>query len=186
MRNRAGLQTRHRILTATRTLLSEKGFDGVTVKGICDAARIQAGSFYNLFSSKDEVVLEVVREAITAVDPDPEGAGTDTLEDLVEAYVRFVEGQEDLARVYLILAVGKGLTDPAMAHRMLRHHHRRVERFTAALLRRQPELTVEEAMRRVEALVAALNGYAFHRMLDPGFDFAGHARRLLTEVPATS
>ena len=30
-----------------------------------------------------------------------------------------------------------------------------------------------------EALLAALNGYAFHAMLDVDFDFGGHARRLL-------
>ena len=74
MRNRAGIETRERILGATQRLLAERGLDGVTIKGICDAADVHAGSFYNLFDSKEQVVLTAVREAITAVDPDSESA----------------------------------------------------------------------------------------------------------------
>jgi hypothetical protein len=36
----------------------------------------------------------------------------------------------------------------------------------------------------MEALLAALNGYAFHSFLDATFDLEGHARRLLDLEPA--
>ena len=106
VRNRAGIETQERILAATKRLLAERGLDGVTIKGICDAAEVHAGSFYNLFSSKEEVVLRVGREAIEAVDPDIAGEGTDTVEDLVEATSAFVEEQRDLIAV---LSVERGL-----------------------------------------------------------------------------
>jgi hypothetical protein len=35
----------------------------------------------------------------------------------------------------------------------------------------------------VDALLAALNGYTLQRMLDPDFDFAGHAKALLEMEP---
>ncbi|GIU91967.1 MAG: hypothetical protein KatS3mg011_0873 [Acidimicrobiia bacterium] len=183
MRNRAGLATEAKILTATRRLLSERGLEGTTVKAICDAAGIRAGSFYNLFPSKEDAILSVVREAISAVDPHPEG-DHETVEELVDAYVRFVEEEPVLARVYLTVAVLGGLTDPEMNIRILRHHQRRTERFAASIRNRRPELSAEEATERAEALLAALNGYALHRLLDPSFDFAGHARRLLRYQPA--
>ena len=83
VRNRAGIETRERILTATKRLLAERGLDGVTIKGICDAADVHAGSFYNLFESKEQVVLTAVRDAIRAVAPDP---GDQHLWDLMASF----------------------------------------------------------------------------------------------------
>lgn len=182
MRNRAGLETRAKILDATRRLLSQRGLEGTTVKAICDTAGIRAGSFYNLFESKEEAILSVVGEAINAVDPDPHGTGRDLPTDLVEAYIRFVEEEPVLARVYLTVGVVGGLTNSEMGKQILRHHERRVGRFADALRRQHPELSPGDASELGEALVAALNGYAIHRLLDPDFDFAGHARQLLKAV----
>ena len=54
VRYKAGLQTRERILAATRELLGELGMDATTVSGICAKAGIGAGSFYNLFDTKEQ------------------------------------------------------------------------------------------------------------------------------------
>jgi AcrR family transcriptional regulator len=185
MRNRAGLETRERILDATRHLLSERGLEGTTVKAVCDIAGVRAGSFYNLFDSKEQVVMAVMREAIQAVDPDPQGTGSDHVTDLIEAYISFLAEEPTLARVYLVVAINGSLTDNSIARRIARHHEERVNRFAAAMRRDRPELATEEMFARVEALLAALNGYTLQTLLDPGFDFAAHARRLITMEPAT-
>ena len=52
-----------------------------------------------------EFGLEVVREAVEAVDPDPAGAGTDSLEDLVDAFVAFMTGSSPIARISPPVAV---------------------------------------------------------------------------------
>lgn len=177
-RYRVGLETRERILSATRRLLGEVGIEGVTLKAITDQAAVGAGSFYNLFGSKEEVVFEVVRESIEAVDPDPAGAGTDTLEDLIEAFVQFVTESTPIARIYLQLAVGRGLTDPQVADRVLRSHRRRVERFADAVRRQRPEVDAERAEEEAELLLAGLTGLALTALVDPGFDMRAHAMRL--------
>jgi AcrR family transcriptional regulator len=178
-RYRVGLETRERILAATRRLLGEVGVEGVTLKAITDQAAVGAGSFYNLFASKDEVVFEVIREALEAVDPDPAGAGTDTLGDLVEAFVQFVTESTPIARIYLQLAVGRGLTDRRVARWLLRSHRRRVDRFADALLRARPGLDEGDARAEAELLLAALTGLALTALLDPEFDMHAHAMRLL-------
>lgn len=152
----------------------------MTIKGICDAAEVHAGSFYNLFESKEQVVLTAVRDAIRAVAPNPGGIGGEHVADLVDAYIRFVMDDQDLARVYLTVAVSGGLTDSGIRSRVLRHHQERHDRFVAALRTERPEMDEADANELIEALLAALNGYAFHWLLDPSFDFEHHARRLLT------
>ncbi|HEX7100241.1 MAG TPA: TetR/AcrR family transcriptional regulator [Acidimicrobiia bacterium] len=176
MRYRVGLETRTRILEATRDLVAAQGLEKTTIKAICEKAGILVGSFYNLFQSKEEAILTVVADAIRAVGPDD---GEATLHELVDAYVDFVENSEATARVYLMVAVSGGLTDEAIRARMLRHHERRIELFGRALRAARPEMGEDEVRQRVESLLAALNGMAFHRLLDPSFDFRSYARGLL-------
>ena len=181
MRYKAGIETRDKILHATRSLLAREGLEGTTIKAICNEAGVLPGSFYNLFGSKEEAILSVVRQAIEAVDPDPAHEGNDTLEDLVEAYVRFMEEDADLAHVYIRIAVSGGGNKTELKARVLHHHQNRVSRFAAAMQGAVPALRQAEAQRRAETLVSALNGIALHRALDPDFDVAMHARVLLED-----
>jgi AcrR family transcriptional regulator len=178
-RYRPGIETRAKILAATRALLGESGLDGTTLGAICDRAGIRAGSFYNLFGSKEEAVLEVVKEAITAVDPDPAGAGKDTVADLVDAYIRFFTGEPTLARIYVQIAVAGAVTDGDLGRRVLRHHRRRVERFADAIAREDASIDGDEAVARAEAMLAQLHGLSFLWILDADLDFVTHTRRLL-------
>ena len=175
-RYQVGIQTEARIVDAARELLAERGLEGTTLKAICERADARSGSFYNLFDSKEEVVLRVVAEAIAAVDPDPAGAGSDRVTDLVEAYISFVTGQPELARIYIQVALNGGMKHTGAAARFLRHHQRRVERFAGALRRQDPRLDVEAATASAEVLLGALDGLAFRWILEHEFDFTGHAR----------
>ena len=187
MRYKAGIETRGKILEATRSLIAEEGLEGTTIKAICDRAGVLPGSFYNLFSSKEEAILSVVREAIDAVDPDPSHEGPDDLDALVDAYIRFLEEQDDVARVYIRIAVaGARNNNGEIKGRVLRHHEGRVKRFSGALQSRDRTISEEQAERRAETLVTALNGIALHRVIDPEFDVGFHARALLEDIAPPS
>ena len=185
-RYKAGIETQAKILDATRALLGEVGFEGTTLKAICERAGIQSGSFYNLFPSKDEAVLTVLREAITAVDPDPAGEGHDTLAELVEAYVVFVTEGDSLARIYVQLAATASTSDEHLRARVLRHHEQRIRRFADALGRERPEWSAGESRQQSEMLIATLNGLALHCSLDPSFDLRSFAQRLLADRVGTA
>ena len=177
-RYQAGIRTQERILDATRQLLGEVGLDGTTLAAICERAGVRVGSFYNLFDSKESVVLRVVGEAIAAVDPDPSHLGTETLDDLVEAYVAFVTKESAVARIYVQIAISGALNNGELHHRILRHHEQRVQRFGDAMRRADSDLTAEDASERAEVLLATMNGLAFRSALDPEFDFASHVRAI--------
>jgi len=172
-----GLQTRDRILDSTRWLLARVGLDGTTLAAILERSKIRSGSFYNLFDSKDEAILTVIREAINAVDPHPDGVGKDTEEELVDAYIEFITGQPTLAKIYLQTAVGGAMNDEALAHRVLSHHETRVSRLADAI-RRKTRTSKAKSHIEAELLLAGLNGLAFHWLLDPNFDVAARARDL--------
>ena len=179
-RYQVGIRTETKILEATRELLAEGGLDAVTLKAVCDRAGVQAGSFYNIFASKEQAIMQVTKEAIQAVDPDPENSGTETLDDLVDAYIRFVTDQSNLARVYLQIAVTSS-SDDSVARRFLRHHVRRVERFANALGCENDASTSDEMTEKAEVLLGALDGLAFRWVLDRSFDFARHANSAVAQ-----
>lgn len=177
-RYQAGIRTQARILDATRRLLGEEGLDGTTLKAICERAGVRVGSFYNLFDSKESVVLRVVGEAIAAVDPDPAHLGTETVDDLVEAYIAFITKEPTVARIYVQIAVSGALTSGELHHRIQRHHEQRLARFRDAMLREGLADSHEQATERAEVLLATLSGLAFRAALDESFDFAGHVRAI--------
>lgn len=54
-------RTRERILDATAKVLSRKGYAGTRLSDVAEAADLQAPALYYYFSSRDELIEEVVR-----------------------------------------------------------------------------------------------------------------------------
>ena len=174
-RYQVGIQTEAKIIDATRSLLAEGGLEAATLKAICDRAEVRSGSFYNLFDSKEEAIIRVVRESIDAVDPDAGGEGTDTVDDLVDAYIRFFEEDPQLARVYVSAGLSTETTGNGARRRFLRHHERRVQRFADAMSRADTSLDRVQVTVNAEILLGALDGLAFRWFLDPSFDLDRYA-----------
>lgn len=58
------MQTRSRILTAAKSLFHSKGFEGVTIEHIAQAADVSAPTIYGLFQSKRGVLRALMDEAL--------------------------------------------------------------------------------------------------------------------------
>jgi TetR/AcrR family transcriptional repressor of nem operon len=63
----AKANVKEQILTTSVNLLHSKGFNATSVQDITDAAGVPKGSFYNHFSSKEALGLEVVQRYIEGV-----------------------------------------------------------------------------------------------------------------------
>lgn len=176
-RNKTGIETRERIIDATRRLLAEVGLEGATIQAICEAADVRPGSFYNLFPSKDAAILTVVKEAARASDvrsPD----GTPEVGAMIEGFVNFISEYPEEARVYLRIAVSGALSDEATQAWLREFHDSRTERLTRAVLDSRPDLAHDDAANKAKLLLATLNGLAIHTLLDPRFDIRVHADQL--------
>ncbi|WP_028268012.1 TetR/AcrR family transcriptional regulator [Arthrobacter sp. MA-N2] len=93
-------QTRARLIDAARTLMAERGVDAVGLSEITEAADLGAGTFYNYFQSRDEIV-EAVAEA--------------SVESLGQSMDALTAEMEDAAEIYsfsLRHVVLKAITDP--------------------------------------------------------------------------
>lgn len=57
-RDLQAMETRRKIFNTAAQLISEKGFDNVTVEEICKQSGVAKGLFYHYFNSKADIVIE--------------------------------------------------------------------------------------------------------------------------------
>ncbi|WP_354698519.1 hypothetical protein DSM112329_04201 [Paraconexibacter sp. AEG42_29] len=57
-------RTRRRIIAAAATEFAAGGYEGASLRNVAAAADLQLGSLYFHFASKDELIIEVLRDAI--------------------------------------------------------------------------------------------------------------------------
>jgi AcrR family transcriptional regulator len=69
--------TRERILSAAARLFAEHGFAGASMPAIADLSGITAGAIYRHFTSKAELLLEVVKRALEALPLSFERSGSE-------------------------------------------------------------------------------------------------------------
>src|SRR5688500_16786813 len=92
-------ERRTRILEAARTLVTKHGYDGLTMRDLAAAARVSVPTLYNLFGSKDAIlVTELERSAVVIASRIQQGgsffargmaafeAGMDMIEESPELY----------------------------------------------------------------------------------------------------
>lgn len=79
------INRKKQVLLAAKELFIHKGFHATSIQDILDAADISKGTFYNYFSSKNECLMAILRDAY---------------------YISYLKRNE--------LAIGKDLTDPAL------------------------------------------------------------------------
>ena len=58
MRKKQALATREKIYNTAFRLLTERGFENITVDEICSESGVAKGFFYHYFKSKDDIVIE--------------------------------------------------------------------------------------------------------------------------------
>lgn len=118
--DRRRARTRHKLIGAARELLSEPGYAERSIAQITEAADIGLGSFYNHFSSKEELYTAAVNEvldehgalldATSAADRDP----ARSLAVAIRSTARLVLTHPDMAQILArqgmsILDVSSGL-----------------------------------------------------------------------------
>lgn len=80
------------IILESRKLLTDKGYENFNVREIAKKCNIALGTFYNYFSTKDELILEIVREDWRGIS------------DLVERLKKTEEPfKEKIRKIYLAL-----------------------------------------------------------------------------------
>ncbi len=89
--------TREKILTAAMELVEEHGMNYLTVRNVCDKAGLSTGSFYNLFTGKDELISYYLKHSFSNYKQkaQEEAAGYNSIEKCLLVYRLYVKCCEE-------------------------------------------------------------------------------------------
>ena len=75
---------KERILTTTRELLSKQGYDGINMRDLAVAADVATTTLYNLYQSKDSLILAALIDLLEQMTADAQSNGMNELEMLMK------------------------------------------------------------------------------------------------------
>lgn len=123
-------RTRNSLINAAIKVIAEKGADAATINDITEAADVGFGSFYNYFSSKDEILLAALTELLERLGARIDGAvacSTDPLEALAGAIRLFVViliAEPQWAKFLLRVTTIPGFNKAGLYSRLFRDIHK--------------------------------------------------------------
>jgi TetR/AcrR family transcriptional regulator, repressor for uid operon len=174
---------RAQILEAALVCFRERGFRQTTIEEICAEARISPGALYRYFSSKADIIAAIALDA---------RAEAEAALERLNGAEGLIEGLSDLARVFCATFDKEGDTalladiwaeaarDPLLAKALRDRDRAASDRIAQAVAKAQRDSTIHPALAASEAteiLMAALEGMALKRALNPNIAAEDVARR---------
>ncbi len=95
------------ILDAAETLFAEKGFAGTTVSDIAELSELAKGSLYQIFESKQEIIVAIVERKINTIHDGIEKIHAcsinplEKIDALIETKLRFVWESRKFGRIFI-------------------------------------------------------------------------------------
>ncbi|NVY96379.1 TetR/AcrR family transcriptional regulator [Lactobacillus sp. DCY120] len=97
--------TRAKLLQAAERLIVEHGYEKVTVTDLVEASGIAKGTFYNYFSRKEDLILELSKQHFASIAHQEIDLGQTATENIQQYLVNFMtviaQAQVELARQWL-------------------------------------------------------------------------------------
>lgn len=100
-----GARTKRRILESSLQLFRERGFDNVTLNEMCRAAGVAPGTFYHYYSSRADILWELLRvegEELVAFFRSLDGDPLSQLQQILDYQISYYEkkGRDLVAHIY--------------------------------------------------------------------------------------
>jgi AcrR family transcriptional regulator len=113
--------TRAGILEAAARIFSEKGFHATSMQDIADAVHLQKASLYHHFSSKQEILADILDQALDLINTRLETVSSQSLspnEKLRSAMVSYMETIAEYQNLAAVLLLEQKALDPEQKVRL--------------------------------------------------------------------
>lgn len=131
LRERNRLELRARLVNAALELFVAEGFDAVSVERICEAAAVSRATFFNYFTQKEEILVEIGRQRLERLEEfiaaQEAWDERPSIDGLVELFLEFARANEQVSRLgrhVLLRTLGHPVAQGDMLKLMARFRER--------------------------------------------------------------
>lgn len=175
-----GVARRIQTLEAAEALVLEQGHEATTMRLVADRVGVTEAALYYHFSSKDVLLVELLRFRDERSRVRYEGI------DLVQTLLSIVEeNQTEPAVIRLITSMAAGAADPQHpAHDYFHERYRRMtEEFSPSVRERLGDDVADARVTEIaNLLIAGADGLQTRWLIDPELDMVAHLRVLTDAV----
>ncbi|RVU54981.1 TetR/AcrR family transcriptional regulator [Anaerosphaera multitolerans] len=82
-------------------LMEEKPLNKITVKNICEESNLSRQTFYQLFTTKEDVIRYYIRESLRKVQIDIDESFEKNIKGMIKVYLRFLIDNEDIFKLLM-------------------------------------------------------------------------------------
>ncbi|HQR80233.1 MAG TPA: TetR/AcrR family transcriptional regulator [Actinomycetota bacterium] len=163
-RTERGRRTRATLLAAARKAFEERGFDDCRMNDIADAAAVSHGTVYTYFSSKEELLGQVVDELLVELQDDLRTSSKDPMQRIDAANRHYLSAYQQNSRLLRVIEQAS-VTHPEMGQRLddfRRRYHARVSQALRRLQeqgRVRPDLPADVTATALCAMVEGFSRY---------------------------
>ncbi len=168
-------ETRQRLFEGAAEVFSAKGIAAASIEDICTAAGFSRGAFYSNFKAKDELVLELLEDHLSASLEEVDRLYDESAD--AESFIVMMESDERRRPdpiqgngVLYIELVLYALRNPENRPRLVERQRKQYERSAAILSKIQADVGVPFPGRSEDmvALILAFDdGLLLHQLIDP-------------------
>ncbi|MGH3517950.1 MAG: TetR/AcrR family transcriptional regulator [Haloechinothrix sp.] len=182
-RGRRPRNRRELIVAAAAELFYRRGYSRVGMNDVADAVAISRPALYRHFTGKQQMLTEVVGQAIARTAEALAGADTDDLDSVLRAVGRAVLDHREAG----VLWQRDSRHLPAEQRTLLREQTQDIGRMiTGLLLARRPELTEPAASLLTWCALAVATSVSFHNLELPREDYEDLLADMVRQVVGTT
>lgn len=113
------LETQKKLLETSKELIIRKGYENVSISEICQTCNVSKGSFYTYFSSKTEIVLQILSDIndhmFNRLEDNIDQSATAQLMEYITVYMEEIRNQGVVfSRIFLGVIIQKQLPNDSL------------------------------------------------------------------------
>ncbi|WP_017733525.1 TetR/AcrR family transcriptional regulator [Nafulsella turpanensis] len=165
-REKAREEMKEKILLTALQLFSMEGYNGTSMRHIAKEAAISPGLAYNYFSSKEQLLQEIMRKSLEDIQESMKSRGQDplNLQALMQNMLRLVQQNRSFWRLQHALRMQQSILD------LLKEEVETIQAYIIQQLEALPEIErLPNPKEEAQLLFAALDGIVHHFLINKDY-----------------
>lgn len=136
------ITSKEQILQASRTLISQQGWQSINIRSVAKECGVSVGSIYNYFSSKSELITETIQSIWQDIFYSTSPSSTQTIEEyIIWIYQRMSYANTIYPGFFALHSIAFANTEKTEGIRRMNHAWQQIPKTICEILQQDPAIS---------------------------------------------